>query len=186
MAAGASRRLGQPKQLLPFRGTVLVNYVVQQALASKVGPVFVVLGAQQAQIRPRIDLPDEQLLYCENWAEGMGTTIAYGVHQLLAQSNNGLLISVADQPFLTADILQQLVQQRTATGASVVCSKYAEGQGPPTFFSALVVPELLHLRGDDGAKQVVKRYRKQLATINFPSGCYDVDTEADLIHLISD
>ncbi len=184
IAAGSSSRLGQAKQLLPYKNTFLLGYVLEECLAAKVGDIIVVLGANRVAIASKIQNFECRTCYNPNWATGMGTSIACGIAEVAANPLDGAIIVLSDQPFFDRTLLHQLLAEQSLTNAPIVASKYQEGMGPPAFFAASLFPELQELQGDVGAKPLVKKYFDELAFIPFPKGNLDIDTEADLVHLV--
>ena len=87
---------------------------------------------------------------------------------------------LSDQPFFTRDLLSQIVEHQEKTLARIIVSKYQKGMGAPTFFDKSLFEELSKLKNDIGAKPVVKRYLKEVMTVNFEKGNLDIDTVDDL------
>ena len=184
IAAGSSSRLGQPKQLLPFRGKTLLGNSIQVCLESLVGEVHLILGAHQEAILEKVKTKGCQVHINPNWQEGMSTSIAFGVQQILDKNYDGLIISVADQPFLQKEHLIQLIENYKQQQKPIVISQYEEGKGPPTFFAKTHFEELSKLSGDDGAKAIIKKHLSQVSFVSFLKGDIDVDTIDDLEQLI--
>src|SRR6188508_2888110 len=124
LAAGSSRRMGTPKQLLAVDGRPLLVRAVEAALASPAWPVVVVLGAEAEKIRPTLaHLP---VLVAENpaWAEGMAASIRAGVTTLqqFSRALDAALIALCDQPAFSSDVIAQLVATQKTTGRSIVAA----------------------------------------------------------------
>jgi molybdenum cofactor cytidylyltransferase len=182
VAAGESKRLGQPKQLVKKNGISLLENSLIEAIKSKVGDVFLILGAHAELIISKMQISDFQVFINNDWKKGMGESIAYGIKAILKKGNyNGVIISVADQPFLTADILKEL-EENILDEEMIIKSKYVEGSGPPVYFSSHFFEEMKSLSRDDGAKPLVRKYKKQVISIDFPKGNIDIDKEEDLVH----
>lgn len=179
IAAGASRRLGQPKQLVSFRDTFLLNHIIQECQASEVGTIYIVLGANAAQIEPRLS-SDLSIFYHSNWSQGMGTSIAFGMQQIIAKGYDGVIVVVGDQPFFSSFFLKKITQKQAETNGKIIISEYEKGMGPPSFFEKSLFSELSMLEGDTGAKSIVKKYQKEVERIAFPKGNIDIDTPEDL------
>jgi molybdenum cofactor cytidylyltransferase len=179
IAAGASRRLGQPKQLVPFRDTFLLNQIIQECQASEVGTIYIVLGANAEQIQPRLS-DDLSIFYHKNWSQGMGTSIAFGIKQLISKDYDGVIIVLGDQPFFSSFLLKKITQKRTETNGKIILSEYEKGMGPPSFFEKSLFSELSMLKGDLGAKTMIKKYKEEVQRISFPKGYIDIDTPEDL------
>ncbi|MEM9261784.1 MAG: NTP transferase domain-containing protein, partial [Bacteroidota bacterium] len=111
LAAGRSRRLGQPKQLLPFRGDILLNHALRLCLAVPTVTTRLVLGANTPAIRPKLAGGNYQLVVNEDWELGLGKSIAAGMAANDTSNWKGVIICLGDQPFLTSAILKTLYQQ---------------------------------------------------------------------------
>ncbi|XGV96632.1 MAG: NTP transferase domain-containing protein [Leptolyngbya sp. BL-A-14] len=181
LAAGASTRMGSPKQLLPYRGRSLLRYMAEVALASNCDPIVVVLGANSDRIRPTI--ADFPLHIIENnqWSEGMGGSIRTGVEQItrINQQLDAMMVMLCDQPFVTASSLHQLIEAYQLHRSQVVASAYANILGVPALFSRALFPDLLSLTADVGAKVLIQQYRDQVYAVPFPEGMIDLDTPED-------
>ena len=180
LAAGESSRLGQPKQLLEFRGTTLLRHAAQTALAAG-GPVCVVLGAFAETIRPTLEnLP---VLVVENraWREGMGASLRTGLRALLDAhaSLAAVVFLLSDQPFISAEKIRALVAEHERTGRAIVASEYGGSLGVPALFASGLFPELRALAGNEGAKKIISRHRDAVAAVAFHEGIADIDTLAD-------
>ncbi len=182
IAAGASRRLGQAKQLLPYKNTFLLDYVIQECKASKIGDIYLVLGANCESIQPKIDTSISSF-FNEDWPQGMGNSIAFGVQKIIHKNYDGIIIAVGDQPFFNRHILQSIINKMSETNASIVVSKYKNGKGTPCFFNKKLLTELTQLKGDIGAKPIIKKYKHQVEIVNFLNGNIDIDTIDDLKYL---
>jgi molybdenum cofactor cytidylyltransferase len=186
LAAGASTRMGRPKQLLPIQGQrqgqSLLRQMTEIALAAADDQsVVVVLGANQEQIQPQIrDLP-VQIVANPDWSTGMGTSIGCGVNALLEQATplKAVILLLCDQPFVSPSLLTQLRELYIATQAPIVASVYADTWGVPSLFSAQLLPELACLEPQAGAKAILQKYRAMVVTVDFPLGGIDLDTMDD-------
>ncbi len=180
MAAGSSSRLGQPKQLLTFKDSLLLIHMIRECLDSELGDVYVVLGAYASRIRPFIENTPVQILVNSTWQRGLGNSIAYGIKTMQKDQVGGAIIVLADQPYFSKELLLEIIQKREESGAPIIISQYKQGAGPPSYFEAATFPEMEQLDGDDGAKAVVNKYYDQIATIKFEKGHLDIDEVKDL------
>jgi len=181
IAAGRSARLGQPKQLLPFKNTFLLDYIINECKTSNIGDIFVVLGANQALIEPQLNQSIlKNIFYNSNWADGMGTSIACGISNLQDKNYDGVIVLLSDQPFFTNDLLKKIIEYQKNTSARIIVSKYQRGMGPPTFFDKSLFQDLSKLKGDIGAKPVIKQFFNEIETVDFEKGNLDIDTVDDL------
>lgn len=182
LAAGASTRMGQPKQLLEVAGKPLLVRAVEAALASPAWPVVVVLGANAEQIRPVLArLP---VLITENpaWAEGMAASLRAGVTTLQQFSRRieAAVIALCDQPAFSAATIAQLVATQQASGRSIVAARYAQRHGAPAMFLREHFPTLTHLTGEEGARALLNDQPERIASVHLPELALDLDTPADV------
>jgi molybdenum cofactor cytidylyltransferase len=185
IAAGRSARLGQPKQLLSFKNTFLLDYIINECQTSEVGDIFVVLGANRELIEPKLNHSTlKDIFYNSNWADGMGTSIACGISNIKDKNYDGVIVLLADQPFFTSNLLIQIIEHQINTLAKIIVSKYRKGMGPPTFFDKSLFEKLSKLKDDIGAKPIIKQYFNEIETVDFEKGNLDIDTVHDLKWLV--
>lgn len=181
LAAGASVRMGTPKQLLELEGKPLVVRAAEAALASPAWPVVVVLGAYEERIRPVLArLP---VLVVENpaWVEGMGASIRTGVTTLrqFSRSLDAALIGLCDQPGFSAAVIGQLVAAQRSTGRRIVASHYRGRNGAPALFMHEHFPTLVSLTGEEGARELLNRDPNLVTSVDLPALAIDLDTPGD-------
>lgn len=160
LAAGASRRLGQPKQLLDYRGETLLERAIRLANEAGASPVIAVLGAHVDRIRAAVRFDHALPIMNEYWEQGIASSIRAGLMALDAATPraSGVLVMSCDQPRLTADHLRALIEIFTADSAPlIVASSYAGVHGVPAVFPRSAFPHLLALRGDKGARALLKQ-----------------------------
>ena len=183
LAAGASSRMGQPKQLLPIAGDALVIRAVKAALDSSAWPVVVVLGANAEKIRPL--LVRHPIIIVENaaWIEGMASSIRTGISTLRQFSRRleAALVTLCDQPGLTADVIAQLVQTQRTTKGRIVASRYNGRNGAPALFMREQFTALENLTGEEGARALLNGRPDLSVSVDLPALAADVDTPADYL-----
>ncbi len=172
LAAGASTRLGRPKQLLPFRGQSLLRHAAQTALAASCRPVVVVLGAGDERLRPELAGLPVQTVFNPHWTEGVASSIRAGIEAVAAEA---ALFMLCDQPFVTAEMLDRIARCHRQDRAAIVASEYEGALGAPALFSREFFPELAALKGDAGAKKILLRHADRLARVPMPEAAFDVD-----------
>ena len=196
LAAGGSSRLGQPKQLLTFRGETLVGRAVRAADAAGCAPIVVVVGEIREEIERSLAIRDSRIAsspgdervtaptVVENaeWQSGIGTSIRRGLEQL-PKSTEAAVLLTCDQPFLDAAIVRQLIAAHEETDNPIVASSYANTLGVPALFHRSCFGALLALPDDAGAKAFILSRRGEVASISFPRGEIDIDTPEDLERL---
>jgi molybdenum cofactor cytidylyltransferase len=188
LAAGDSSRMGTPKQLLRFRGQSLLARAVDAALRSVCRPVVVVLGARAGDLRHEVEQFPVRVVENDRWAEGMGTSIGAGVEALLGgeSSAEACVITLCDQPLVTAERINELVAAYCSTRAEIVAARYDRvAGGVPALFSRALFRELADLGGAEGAKTVITRRGERVVSVSVPEAAIDVDTQADYEKLLN-
>jgi molybdenum cofactor cytidylyltransferase len=185
VSAGQSSRLGQPKQLLRYQGQSLIRRAVQTAIESSAGNVLVVLGAHAERMEEEIADSTAHRVINTGWQEGMASSLRCGVRELEDRypETAGVILMVCDQPHVTSALLNDLIKVHRETGKPIVTCSYDNTFGPPVFFHKTLFPELLRLRGDVGARGVIRKYANEVEAVPFPLGAIDVDTVADFKRL---
>jgi molybdenum cofactor cytidylyltransferase len=185
LAAGSSSRLGRNKQLVHLGGEALVRRAVRTALAAGVEHVFVVTGFEHESVAAELaDLPCD-LVFNALWSEGMGGSLAAGAQALLALATPpaAALVVLPDQVEVTAEQLDALLARAARGPETIVATAYAGTCGPPVVFAAVHFPELAALPRAAGAKTLLLRHAKAVATLPFEPAAVDVDTPADLARI---
>jgi molybdenum cofactor cytidylyltransferase len=184
LAAGESRRLGQPKQLLHYDGRPLITRAAETLLSAGISPVVVVLGAHAEKIRPALaGLP---VILAENsaWPEGMGSSIRTGITALetAAPALDAALVALCDQPHFSRAAIDAL---RAALNGSltIAATRHAESAGVPAIFRREHFPELRALNGAEGARNIIAAHLANVARIDLPELAIDIDTAADWARL---
>lgn len=181
LAAGPSSRLGQPKQLINWQGEPLLRLMVRRALQTSASNVLVVLGAYAAQIIHCLTGEPVHVTINTQWSTGMGSSILHAI-QFIKQNfmqTNAVIFMVCDQPFLTTEHLQKLIDHYQSHCSSVIASSYNNIAGVPALFDKKLFEQLLALKPEEGAAKII-RSTTELVTVPFPEGAYDIDTSADL------
>ena len=184
LAAGASTRMGTPKQLLRFEGQTLLKRSALAALEAGCHPVVVVTGANAA--RAGEELLGLDVLEVENelWETGMASSVRAGIGAVVESDADAVVFMLCDQPHVTSEIIAALIEAHRATGRVVVASEYGGGFGVPALFGRSLFDELVRLEGAAGAKQVIKSHAREAHFISFPEGETDVDTPEDFARLL--
>jgi CTP:molybdopterin cytidylyltransferase MocA len=188
LAAGASRRLGRPKQLLLAGGEALLARTIRVVSEAGAGPVLVVLGANRESIAEGLDLSLVHAVANAGWESGIASSIRAGIEELLRlhAEVDAVMILVCDQPRLSADHLQSLMDRYAeANDPAIVASRYAGIAGIPAIFPASQFPRLLALEGDAGARFLLRNPECPMTAVDFAGGEDDIDTPEDLARLRS-
>lgn len=186
LAAGASGRLGRPKQLLPYQGRTLLRHALETALAAGLGPVCLVTGALHEELMAEADGLPVQVVRNANWAAGMGASIQTGVAALESRFSDlrAILIMLCDQPLVPPALLRELARQPQQTGRPAAAAAYAGGPGVPALFERRLFPLLHALPPTEGGRRLLRNLQDQVAVVPFPDGEVDVDTPAQYEQLL--
>jgi len=181
LAAGASTRMGTPKQLLPYQGRSFLSHVVEAAVASICRPIAVVLGAYASRLKPELSQFPVQVVENPYWTEGMSSSIRAGIKAISTtpKKMDAVVLVLCDQPFISSQIINQLVETYYSTGKPVVASEYVGTLGVPALFNHTFFSKLTTLKGGEGAKQIMMKYLHDVFRVPFPLGAVDVDTPED-------
>ena len=174
LAAGASTRMGEPKQLLTFRGKRLVEHVASEALAASFEPVVVVLGAEAEQVKPSLVALPVVVVENADWASGMGSSISAGMKAL--PECDGVAILLADQPLVTTAHLREM---RGSFCGDIVAARYNDRVSVPAIFPKRLFGTLAALRGHEGARSILRDPDEQVVAFDLPEAAMDVDTPGD-------
>ena len=178
LAAGSSERMGQAKQLLPWGEKSLIEYQVELLLKSG-SPVIVVLGANVSSISPVIGKYKIEVVLNENWKSGMGSSVACGVKRLVEifPDASGVLIALVDQPLIPLSHIIDLMEKFQSGEKQIIASKGdSSWLGVPALFDAHYFEELKNLEGEQGAKQIMRRYPNAVESLQCGDLLADIDT----------
>jgi molybdenum cofactor cytidylyltransferase len=158
--------------------------MASNAASLECGPVIIVLGANASLFNE--DYQNATIVFNDHWQEGMASSICCGIENLLEKysSIEGAFITVCDQPYVTVSLLQKMLNNYQETHLPIVACTYGNTIGTPALFHHSIFPELLQLRGDKGAKQILNKNKNRVSLVDFPLGSVDLDTEEDYIRLL--
>ncbi|MFD5055952.1 nucleotidyltransferase family protein [Streptomyces tendae] len=192
LAAGGGRRLGgRPKALLEHRGHLLVEHAVGALRAAGCARVHVVLGARAEDVRARAALDDCVLVDNPDWEQGMGSSLRAGLHSLTGTGTGtgtgarAALVCLVDQPGIGAEAMAR-VRGAYRDETSLVSAAYAGVRGHPVLLGAAHWAGIAATAtGDRGARAYLREHEAEIALVECGDVArpYDIDTEADLVHL---
>jgi len=188
LAAGASTRLGQPKQLVALGGKSLLRRAAEAAVASGASPVIVVLGdkadALMAELAGLPVLP----MVNDDWQEGMGSSLRCAAKAIEreAPSVTAVMCMVCDQPRISLVHLRALWDRYAASGR-VIAVRHGNRAGVPAIFPAKYLPDLAGITGDQGARSLLGRLSaEEIELFDLPEAAFDLDTPDDLVLLVDE
>jgi molybdenum cofactor cytidylyltransferase len=182
LAAGASSRMGSPKQLLEWQNRPLLEHAIVNVCSLLNKRTSVVLGAHSGAIQAAIDLGSVTTIVNPDWQEGMASSIRVGV-QALPASAAAVLILLCDQPLINTTHLQSLLEAWQHAPTRIVASQYHHSVGVPALFPVEFFPHLLTLKGDKGAKSILMQFENSLLKIPLPEAELDIDCADDFDYL---
>ena len=183
LAAGGSKRLGQPKQLVPFEGLSLIERTVTAALETpRLWPIIVVLGGNAELIRPV--LRRYPVLVADNpaWAEGIASSLRTGITTLNQFSINleRALITLCDQPHLSSQAFTKILDAQRQSRSDLVAAHYQGHPGAPALFGRKYFDQLGQLTGDEGARTIFRAIpADEITAVELPDLSLDLDTPDD-------
>jgi molybdenum cofactor cytidylyltransferase len=181
LAAGSSRRMGSPKQLLVIDGKPLLELVVAHANASKLEHVVVVLGAAADEIRSRVDLGRATVLLNPDHATGMASSLRAGLASLTAEVDRVVVI-LGDQPDVDAALLDRLLELQETSGLPAAALSFNGLLHPPVVLERELWGDLMALEGDVGCRAVIRARPELVAKLRVETDLthpVDIDTPAD-------
>jgi molybdenum cofactor cytidylyltransferase len=193
LAAGSSSRMGngRHKLLLPLDDRPVLAHVIEATLASQAHPIVIVLGHQARQVRSQlagyVEHPAITLIENPDYLQGMSTSMRVALEVLMSnnyqkqnteQEVDSALIMLGDQPLITSQIIDALIDTWHKTGERIVAPLYAGKRGNPTLFATSLFAELQQVSGDEGGRSVLTRHKEELETVELgnETASYDVDT----------
>ena len=184
LGAGVSSRLGQPKQLLPFKGTTLLGWVVSQAQqATGLDEVVVVLGRAGDEIRQRVDFGTATLVDNPVFGQGCASSYRAGIGALDARTD-AIMILLGDQPGVGPEVIDRVAREWRDAASQIALCSYRERKGHPMIFARPLFDQLAGLHGDKAAWKLVDANASlvQEVAFDFPFPD-DIDTIEDFERL---
>lgn len=178
LAAGASQRLGAPKQLLVVDGETLLHRAARIAVATAPAQTLIVLGADAVAMREAIAGLDVSVVACDDWRHGQSASLQAGM-SALADGIEGVLVLLCDQVDLDVAHANTLLQAWHDEPTRAIASAYAGVIGVPAVLPRAWFADVLRLRGDRGARDLLRRREAEVVKIAAPALARDIDTPRD-------
>ena len=185
LAAGEGSRMGTTKQLLPFRGKSMLEWVVESALASSLHRVVVVVGHQAEQIVPLLEGRPMELALNPEYRRGQSSSLQCGL-RLLGSESDAALFLLGDQPLIAPALIDTLIRSYRDSPAPIVMPTYRGRRGNPVLFDRETFPGIEKLGADCGARPLFQQYQGRLLPVPVDDAAihFDVDTAADYRRLL--
>jgi molybdenum cofactor cytidylyltransferase len=185
LAAGLSRRMGEPKLLLPLGGRAVVRHAAEGLLSAGLAPVVVVTGREEAGVRAALEGLAVDIVSNPVPEAGQSGSVRLGIASLPA-GTAAAVIALGDQPLVPPDVIPRLIEALRGSGKVIAIPRYRDGIGNPVLFRSDVFGELLALGGDRGARAVIERDPSRVAVVEVDQPMpQDVDTPEDYARLRS-
>jgi molybdenum cofactor cytidylyltransferase len=182
LAAGASTRFGSAKQLVRIGDRPLLSLIAGRAAEVVGHALLIVLGARAAELAPLLKHSPGSVVVNRDWSDGLASSIRAGIARL-PPSCDGVMLVLADQACVTAEDLRRLAGAWRRQPLCVVAAQYGAAVGAPSIFPRHLFSELSELRGDSGARMLLKRHADTLVRVPMSSAAFDLDTPDDLLEL---
>ena len=177
LAAGQSKRMGKPKQLLPYKNSNLLLEKINQFQSLEHVQVFVVLGAYFKEIFPLLREKPVKVVLNSNWEEGMGSSLSKGIELIKKKEIfDRVLITLADLPLLESSYYEELIELSKSSGKRIIQTEYEETSGVPVVFDKSLYNSLCRLKNEEGAKPLIEKYKKEVLKLHSKTPFFDVDT----------
>ncbi len=180
LAAGLSSRMGEPKQLLPFGESTIVETVVDSMLGAKFDEVIVVVGHCAAQVREQLGTRPIKIVFNPDYREGMLTSAQTGIRSL--RGSDAFALMLVDQPFITTELIDQVVDAYLQTDNGIALPSYNYKRGHPVIFDQRYADEILALGTESGGvRTLFKKYGDDIhyVTVDTDRVLRDIDYRAD-------
>lgn len=182
LAAGASTRLGQPKQLVQIGGRPALHIAVSNAVAVAGNAVTVVTGANASDLTYLLSHSPASSIVNRQWEEGIASSIRCGLAVVPAAADAAMIV-LGDQVCVTSDDLKRLLAAWNRQENDIAAATYERHVGVPAIFPRWCFSELAQLRGDEGARKILQRNPDRLVRVPMTNAGFDLDTPEDLAAL---
>jgi len=180
LSAGESKRMGTPKQLLPWRNTIILQQVINNASVSRLGMLLLILGSSADAIAAKITTTSKtRILINHDFKAGMGSSVKCGIKNAPTDAEAYMLL-LGDQPFIGPNIINKLLHSYQAGRHGIVVPVYNGQRGHPVIFDSRYKQELLSINGQ-GAKEVTEKHAADIfeVPVDAPDVLADIDTPQD-------
>ncbi len=174
LAAGGSARFGSPKMLVQWKSKTLLEHVVSTGLEFRANRTVIVAGQYAPEIMKLLENQPVEVVQNPNWEAGIASSLVLGIKIL--KSYEQVLVLLGDQPFVSGTHLNKLLVNLEESGSMAAATQYPDGLGAPCAFHSNIIPKLLELKGDIGAKQILKLPSLSVVSCHPDWDLSDIDT----------
>jgi molybdenum cofactor cytidylyltransferase len=185
LAAGESNRMGQPKQLMPFDQSTIVERTIDNLLNSAVSETIVVLGYREQDVRKTIADQPVKIAINPDYQQGMSASVIAGLKQVDKRAQ-AVLIALGDQPFVDSQTINTLVEAFIANNRGIIIPVYQGRRGNPVIFAIKYKDELWNLKGDIGGREIINHHPDDVleVAVNCEGVLLDIDTAENYTSMI--
>ncbi|MFC1909414.1 NTP transferase domain-containing protein [Chloroflexota bacterium] len=176
LAAGESKRMGQPKLLLPLGKTTILEQTVDNYLNSEASEVIVVAGSGVEEITRLLSCRPVKVVVNPAYRQGMSTSIITGLNSI-DDSARAVMLALADQPLIDSRIIDHLIQEFNNHNKGISIPTHHGRRGHPVIFSIRYQEELLRLKGDMGGRQIIRTHSDDVLEVAIDSESITVDID---------
>ncbi len=178
LAAGSSSRMGVAKQLLPAGKTTLLGVTIERALQSNAHKMYCVLGANAEAVKKSISKYSVESIFNPEYKSGLSSSIVTGIQYLINQNFDAVLILLGDQPLITTQYLNEMIDTFNNHDGKIIASNYNKTMGVPTIIPKTHYNQLLKLKGDKGAKDWLNTRNQEIIPLK-NTNLMDIDTKKE-------
>jgi len=180
LAAGESKRMDKPKQLMPLGKTTILEQTIDNLLGSRVSEVIVVLGYRAEEVMKKIAVKPIKITINPAYHRGMSTSIVTGLNSVDDRAQ-AVMLALADQPFIDSPTINRLIAEFLSHNKGIAIPVYRGRRGHPVIFAIKYKEELLELTGDVGGRQIIRQHPDDIleVAVNSESIITDIDTTSD-------
>jgi len=170
LAAGQSKRLKNENKLTKlFKGKPLINHILYSLIKSKVNKIIIVLGFEHLKIKTKL-LKNKKINFVinKNYKKGMSSSIKTGLKKL-PKNSKGFLIVLGDMPNITKTTINKICLSIIRSDKEIILPKFKNKTGNPIGFKYSMIKNIYKIKGDRGAKNIIKKNNKKIKFLNINS-----------------
>ena len=170
LAAGQSKRLKNENKLIKlFKKKLLINHILSSLIKSKVNKIIIVLGFEHLKIKTKL-LKSKKINFVinKNYKKGMSSSIKTGLKKL-SKNSQGFLIVLGDMPNITQTTINKICLSITKSDKEIILPKFKNITGNPIGFKQSMIKNIYKIKGDRGAKDMIKKNNKKIEFLNINS-----------------
>jgi len=192
LAAGESKRMGELKQLLPFKNSTIIETVIDNLSSAKLNELIVVLGCEAERITERIKHKPIRIAYNSDYKQGMLTSVKCGLRAAVEGANcdatsdrkDAILVALVDQPFLTTELIDKVIKEFCIGEKGIVLPSCDYKRGHPVIIDLKYKDEILNLEGEDaGLRDVIRAHPEDIFYVEVDTNAVirDIDYREDYL-----